>query len=61
MHKASFVVFSAVGIIGSKSSVLVLSSDDADYYPWALTGLTANNTLEESLPLNQLVSVCVKL
>jgi len=61
MLMASFVVYSAEKIIGAKSSVLVLSSDDADYYPWALTGLTANNSLEESLPLNQLVSVCVKL
>lgn len=59
---ASFFVFLAVGIIGAMSGVLVLSSDYADYYPWVLTGLTANNFPEKGLPLSQLVfSLCEAL
>lgn len=52
---ASFVVFLAVGIIGIMSGVLVMNSDRANYYPWAMPELIANNFLEIGLPISQLI------
>ncbi|MBE9474833.1 MAG: hypothetical protein IMY85_08065 [Chloroflexi bacterium] len=45
----------AVGIIGTMSGVLVMSSYFADCYPWAMPRLIANNFLEKGLPLYRLV------
>jgi hypothetical protein len=50
----NFVVAMAVGIIATLSGVLLINSDYAPYYPWAMAGLTANNYLDSGIPGGQL-------
>jgi hypothetical protein len=50
----NFVVAMAAGTIATLSGVLLVNSDYAPYYPWAMAGLTANKYLESGIPGEQL-------
>ena len=49
-----FVVAMGTGIIATLSGVFFISSDYAHYYPWAMSGLTANKLLDNGWPATQL-------
>jgi hypothetical protein len=52
---SSFVVAMASGILATMSGVFLVSSDYAQYYPWAMAGLAANNYLETYPPSTPII------